>query len=60
MDAFESFLADFVIKLIHKSAPNLSADDDLKIRRTVQDFVTAAMDLSAVYFAIRRAKKNSK
>jgi len=57
MDQFESFLADFILKTLHKSAPALTPADDAKVTKTVADFVTAGMDLVAVYFAIRNAKK---
>jgi len=57
MDQFESLIADFIIKVLHKSAPALTPADDAKITKTVADFVTAGMDLVAIYFAIRNAKK---
>ncbi len=56
MDAIELFFADLIIKALHKSAPNLSPDDDAKITRAVQDFIATGMDLAAVYFALRNAK----
>jgi len=57
MDQFESLIADFILKVLHKSAPALTPADDAKVTKTVADFVTAGMDLVAVYFAIRNAKK---
>ena len=57
MDSIESFITDLIIKALHKSAPKLTADDDAKVTKTVTDFVTAGMDVVAVYFAIRNAKK---
>jgi hypothetical protein len=57
MDAIESFVAELILKALHKSVPAMSADDDAKVSKTVADFVTAGMDLVAIYFAIRNAKK---
>ncbi len=59
MDAIESFFADLIIKALHKSAPALTAADDAKITKAVNDFVTTGMDLTAVYFALRNAKANA-
>jgi hypothetical protein len=56
MDSLESFFTDLILKALHKSAPSLSPDDDAKVTKAVTDFVTTAMDLTAVYFAIRNAK----
>ena len=60
MDSIESFVSDLLIKVLHKTAPQMSADDDAKVTKTVQDFVTAGMDLTAVYFALRAAKAAGK
>jgi hypothetical protein len=57
MDAIESFITSAIIKALHKSTPTLTADDDAKVTKAVADFVTTTMDLVAVYFAIRNAKK---
>ena len=57
MDNIETFLADLILKALHKSAPALTPADDAKVTKTVADFVTAATDLLAVYFALRNAKK---
>jgi hypothetical protein len=57
MDAIESFITSAIIKALHKSTPTLTADDDAKVTKAVADFVTTTMDLIAVYFAIRNAKK---
>jgi hypothetical protein len=58
MDSLESFVADLILKAVHKSAPTLTPADDAKVTKTVADFVTTGMDLIAVYFAIRNAKKS--
>jgi hypothetical protein len=57
MDSIESFVAELIIKALHKSAPTLTPEDDAKVTKTVADFVTAGMDLVAIYFAVRNAKK---
>ncbi len=57
MNQIESFITAAIIKALHKSAPGLTADDDAKVTKAVGDFVTTTMDLVAVYFAIRNAKK---
>ncbi len=57
MDKFETYLADLILKALHKSAPALTPADDAKVTKTVTDFVNAGMDLVAVYFAIRNARK---
>jgi hypothetical protein len=57
MDTVETYVANLILKALHKSAPALTPADDAKVTRTVADFVTAGMDLVAVYFAIRNAKK---
>ena len=56
MDAFESFLSEFVLKALTKSFPNLSADDQAKVTQATSDFVTTGMDLAAVYLALRASK----
>ncbi len=57
MDTVETYIANLILKALHKSAPALTPADDAKVNKTVADFVTAGMDLVAVYFAIRNAKK---
>jgi hypothetical protein len=57
MDSFESFITELLIKALHKTSPQMSPDDDAKVTKSVQDFVTTTMDLTAVYFALRAAKK---
>ena len=57
MDRIESFITSFILKALHKTAPGLTADDDARVTKAVGDFVTTTMDLVAVYFAIRNAKK---
>jgi hypothetical protein len=57
MDQIETFVASVIIKALHKSSPLMTADDDAKVTKTVTDFVSAGMDLVAVYFAARNAKK---
>jgi len=57
MDKVESFIADLIIKALHKTAPGMSPDDDAKVTQSVADFVTAGMDLVAIYFAVRNARK---
>ena len=57
MDNVESFITGLILKSLHKSAPALTPADDAKVTKTVADFVTAGMDLVAVYFAIRNARK---
>ncbi len=57
MDQIETYIADLIIKALHKSAPAMTAEDDAKVTKTVTDFVTAGMDLVAIYFAVRSAKK---
>jgi hypothetical protein len=56
MDSLEQLITAYLIKAAHKSAPALTADDDAKVTKAVQDFVTTAMDLAAVFFALRAAK----
>jgi len=55
MDNVEQFITSLILKAIHKSAPAMQPDDDAKVSKAVQDFVTVAMDLVAVFFAIRAA-----
>jgi hypothetical protein len=57
MDTVETYIANLLIKALHKSAPALTPADDAKVTKIVSDFVTTGMDLVAVYFAIRNAKK---
>jgi len=57
MDAIESYIAALIISALHKSAPTLTPDEDAKVTKTVADFVTAGMDVVAIYFAVRNAKK---
>jgi hypothetical protein len=57
MDQIEPFIASLLIKALHKSAPGLTAEDDAKVTKAVTDFVASAMDVVAIYFAIRNAKK---
>jgi hypothetical protein len=57
MDMIESFIANAIIKALHKSAPGLTPDDDAKVTKAVTDFVTTSMDMVAIYFAVRNAKK---
>ncbi len=56
MDVIEQYVTDLINKALHKQVPALSADDDAKVTKAVQDFVTVSMDLAAVYFALRAAK----
>lgn len=56
MDTIENFIADLVLKAVHKSVPNLQPADDAKVKKVVADFVTTGMDLAAVFFALRAAK----
>ena len=56
MDSLESFLSNFLLKTLLHSHPNLSADDQAKIQKTVADLVTSATDLAAIYFLLRNAK----
>ncbi len=56
MDSIETFLSDFALKMLLKSFPTLSSDDQAKVQKTIADFVTTAMDLAGVYFALRSAK----
>ena len=56
MDVIEQYITDLITKALHKEAPALSAADDAKVSKAVQDFVTTGMDLAAVYFALRAAK----
>ncbi len=56
MDVIEQYVTDAILKALHKQAPALSAADDAKVTKAVQDFVTTGMDLAAVYFALRAAK----
>jgi hypothetical protein len=60
MDTIESFIADLILKAIHKAVPNLQPADDAKVTKVVADFVTTGMDLASVYFALRAAKAVSK
>jgi hypothetical protein len=60
MDAIEQYVTDAIVKALNKSAPALSAADDAKVTKTVQDFVTTGMDVAAVYFALRAAKTAAK
>jgi hypothetical protein len=57
MDTVETYIANLLIKALHKSAPALTPADDAKVTKIVSDFVNTGMDLVAVYFAIRNAKK---
>jgi len=56
MDAIEQYVTTVITAALHKQAPALSAADDAKVTKAVQDFVTTGMDLAAVYFALRAAK----
>lgn len=56
MDALEQYVADLITRALHKQVPALSPADDAKVAKAVQDFVSTAMDLTAVYFALRAAK----
>ena len=56
MDMIESFIASTIVKALHSAHPTLTPDDDAKVTKAVGDFVATAMDLVAVYFAIRNAK----
>ena len=56
MDTLESFIASLLLKTLHKAAPALGPEDDAKVTKAAQDLVTTAMDLVAVYFAIRAAR----
>jgi hypothetical protein len=60
MDSIENFVSELLVKVLHKSAPGMSIEDDAKVTKAVQDFVITAMDLSAVYFALRNAKTATK
>jgi hypothetical protein len=60
MDSIENFVSELLIKALHKTAPQMSADDDAKVTKSVQDFVITAMDLTAVYFVLRAAKSTGK
>ena len=57
MDQVETFVAELILKALHKSAPAMTPEDDARVTKTIADFVTAGMDLVAVYFAVRNAKK---
>jgi hypothetical protein len=57
MDHIETFIADLILKALHKTAPGMSPEDDTKVTQSVADFVTAGMDLAAIYFAVRNARK---
>jgi hypothetical protein len=57
MNSIESFFTKLIVQALHKSSPGLTAEDDAKVTKAVSDFVTTAMDLAAVYFALRAAKK---
>src|SRR5258708_4083712 len=56
MDSVESFLSQLLIKILHKSAPALSPEDDAKVTKAVQDFITTTMDLTAIYFALKKSQ----
>jgi hypothetical protein len=56
MQTLETFIAELIVKALHKTAPYMSADDDAKVIATVADFVTAASDLVAVYVALRNTQ----
>lgn len=60
MDTIESFISSFIVKIVQKSAPNLSADDMTKINKAVADFTATAMDLAGVYLAIRSTSATAK
>ena len=60
MDTIESFIADLILKAIHKAVPNLQPADDEKVKKVVADFVTTGMDVAAVYFALRAARATTK
>ena len=60
MDAIEQYMVALITSALHKQAPALSAADDAKVSKAVQDFVTTGMDLAAVYFALRAAKTVAK
>ena len=57
MDSIETFLSDFVLKALLHSFPNLSPDDQAKVQKAVADWVTAGMDIAAIYFLLRTTKK---
>jgi hypothetical protein len=57
MDSIETFVTNLILKALHRAAPNLSPDDDAKITKAVQEFVTTAVDLAAVCIAVRKARK---
>lgn len=59
MDAIETFLSQFVLGALTKSFPNLSSDDQAKVTKGVNDFVTTAMDLATVYLALRASKTSA-
>ena len=56
MDALEQYVADLITKALHKQVPAMSPADDAKVAKAVEDFVSTAMDLTAIYFALRAAK----
>ncbi len=56
MDIIEQHVADQISKALKSKAPALSAFDNAKIDKAAANFVTTAMDLAAVYFALRAAR----
>ena len=56
MDAIEHYVADLIIKALHKQAPALTPADDAKVAKAVHDVGLVVMDFTAVYFALRSAK----
>jgi hypothetical protein len=59
MDSIETFVSQFVLSALAKGFPNLSTDDQAKVAKAVQDFVSTAMDLAAVYLALRASKSTA-
>jgi hypothetical protein len=57
MNSIETWIADLIVKALHKSSPGMTAADDATVTKAVTDFVTTGMDLASVYFALRAAKK---
>jgi hypothetical protein len=57
MDHIEAFIAELILKTLHKSSPMMSPADDAKVTKTVADFVTAGLDLVSIYFVIRNSRK---
>jgi hypothetical protein len=59
MDSIETFISQFVLSALAKSFPSLSSDDQGKVTKAVTDFVSTAMDLAAVYLALRASKSST-